>query len=258
MSASVTVSICHATRCSSPARRRRWRGPSSVRCSGWMSSSTPHRTAGTARSMRAGRPFGGRSDADLGLDRDAAALAARRRARPRGATRAGADPSRRLERPAERRRTPAGRVSEAAFDRRRSSSGVTRPLVEQLVDDREVVERRGGRRRGRTPAGPTTATTMPSRALLAVDRPDAPSSGGSARRLAGGGGCRGGRRSAAATSAASAAGRASVPAVGPVTNPAGWAAHSTAQRCSSVDGATGDDEHALGDARRTSGVDEAS
>ncbi len=61
MSDSVTGSICHSWRCRSRTRRASLAWPSNVRCSGWMSSSIPQRTDGTARSTRAVRPFDART-----------------------------------------------------------------------------------------------------------------------------------------------------------------------------------------------------
>ena len=153
MSSSVTVSICHPTRCSSRRRRASWAWPSTVRCSGWMSSSTPHLTSGTARSRRIERPLDGR----ITLVWCSTGTPRRRSASARttsGWDSLGADPP---SAASVRRNTPdPGR---AGCPRRRSmatSSSRGHLSTRGGAAGRPTGDRAGGgRRRGRTPGAAT-------------------------------------------------------------------------------------------------------
>ena len=225
MSTSVTGSICHSRRCRSRTRRASLACPSNVRCSGWMSSSMPQRTDGTARSTRAVRPFDARTSLvwvsiGIPLARSASASSTS------GCDSLGAAPSRRSRL---RRNSPL--PGRAGWPSRRSMRDelVDRhlPLVQQLLEHREMIERPqigrevegepgpGGRRRCRRPR--RTVRWLGESAVVCRKLDPGPS--GWCRRRAG-------PRSAAARAWACGAGRASIPAVGPVTNPLGCAAQS--------------------------------
>ncbi len=184
----------------------------------------PHRTAGTARSTRAVRPFDARTSrvwVSIGIPRPAAP----RRARPRGAIRWELAPSRRSRL---RRKSPLPGprwMAEPSLDARRvrrpspSARAATAggPRDDRATADRPRGRRRAGRRR------PRRCRDLGGAVLGAEER----SSAGTAPRSRGEAGrsCRtekwigaivGIRRSPS-----------SIPAVGPVTKPVGCAAQST-------------------------------
>ncbi len=89
------------------------RAPSNVRCSGWMSSSTPQRTSGTARSRWKARPFEARMIRGLGLDRDVPPTERVGQDAPPGATQRGAEPCR-VSSSVRRKRPEPGRAGAPA------------------------------------------------------------------------------------------------------------------------------------------------
>ena len=243
MSCSVTVSICQATRCMSRRRRASAACPRACGARGGCRARCP--SAAPARRGRCGTTdrcptIGSRVP---GARPGRRAAGARRRARPRGATRSAR--SRPSDSSVRRNTAEPGR---AGWPRRRSIGDqlLRRDLllVQQLVDDREVVELTevGGEvERQARPRRDDDAVVAPP----PVDWRSGRSSGGTGRRA----------RSARWTPwrtekwsggrARHPAQPASAPAVGPVTKPAGWAAHSTRAPLLEGVGAGGDDEDAL-------------
>ena len=220
---------CRARRPSGRRARRGRRGTVRPSASGstraWCSTGTPRRRSASARTTSG-------CDSLRRVPPSATRASGGTRPSPAGPGGRGGDRSRRARRPSPAARASSWWTTERWSSGRRSAA-------------------RSNASRGHD--GDDDAVVARARSIgVQIDRRLAQR----ARRRVAAGGRRGGPRSAAPTLVGIRRSPASVPAVGPVTKPAGWAAHSDGAALLERRAApTAIDEHALGDAAQHAGVE---